>query len=209
LIFSAHILRYLISRHHVRSNHRLLLSDYLISLRKNLPNLSHDGFAQASHATKNVLPACLAPTQERFRQAETELNAVLVVRIKRYIDKNLLSPDLGPNTICREMAISRAKLYRLFEPSGGVAREIQRKRLLRARMRLLDPAAPRMRISEIAWEHGFVSESHFSRVFNKTFGCSPREMESLKEGRHITRASEDANTRPANLAEWMRSISVA
>jgi AraC-like DNA-binding protein len=185
-----------------------ILSDYLFSLRKNLASLSADEFLHASHATKHVLQACLAPTRESVRQAETELDKVTVNRIKAFIDTNLLSPDLSPDRICREMAISRAKLYRLLEPTGGVMCLIQCKRLHRARRKLMDPFSPRTRISEIAWQHGFVSESHFTRLFSKKFGCSPREMASLKLTRFKIRSTDGAPTGHANLGEWMRTVAL-
>lgn len=184
-----------------------ILADYLLSLRRNLPNLSADEFVHASHATRKMLEACLAPTRESVRQASTELDKILVDRVKTFIDTHLLSPDLSPDRICREMAISRAKLYRLFEPNGGVMSLIQRKRLLRARNRLIDPVAPRMRISEIAWKHGFVSVSHFTRLFSKTFGCSPREMADIKAGR-LAWAIEGKTARHASLGEWMRTVAL-
>lgn len=185
-----------------------ILADYLFSLRENLPGLSADDFTRASHATKSMLRACLAPTRESVRQAGTELDKVMVDRIKTFIDANLLSPDLSPDRICREMAISRAKLYRLFEPGGGVMNLIQRKRLLRARSKLIDPLAPRMRISEIAWRHGFVSESHFARLFRKTFGCTPREMAGFGNDRLARQNSDAATAQPANLGEWMRKVAL-
>ena len=70
--------------------------------------------------------------------------------------------------------LSRSTLYATCEPVGGVAALIQRRRLERIHAHLTDPGE-RRRISEIAFQYGFVSKAHFSRAFRNAFGCSPRE----------------------------------
>jgi len=42
------------------------------------------------------------------------------VTIRRFIDRNLKSPELSPEMIARNFGLSRASLYRLFEPGGGI-----------------------------------------------------------------------------------------
>ena len=51
---------------------------------------------------------------------------------------------------------------------------IQRRRLERIRAILTDPRDHRS-ISQIAYQHGFVSKTHFSRAFRSAFGCSPSD----------------------------------
>ena len=48
---------------------------------------------------------------------------------QRYIDKHLDSPRLSADAIARCFGWSRATLYRLFEPDGGLMKYIQRRRL--------------------------------------------------------------------------------
>ncbi|MDA0569671.1 helix-turn-helix domain-containing protein [Burkholderia gladioli] len=185
-----------------------MLADYLRSLRRNMSVVSAGEMPYAVQATKNMLLACLAPTLDTLKQAETELDAMFVNRVRDYIEQHLLSPDLSPDRICKAMGISRSKLYRLFEPTGGVARLIQHKRLHRARNLLIDPTAKRMRISEVAWRHGFVNEKHFSRLFKEKFGCTPSEVAA----REFRRESEYAHASPeqsaasTNFSDWMRSF---
>ncbi|HTR05608.1 MAG TPA: helix-turn-helix domain-containing protein [Paraburkholderia sp.] len=187
-----------------------LLADYLRSLRKNLPGMAADEVSYAIQATRNMLQACLTPTPDTKQQACVELDALVVSRIDDHIDRHLLSPDLNPERICKDMGISRSKLYRLFEPTGGVMRLIQRKRLTLAREALLDPATRRRkRISEVAWRHGFVSEKHFSRRFKEEFGCTPSEIST--QGMHetpgqVARAGSRAATRSSDFGEWMRQF---
>jgi AraC-like DNA-binding protein len=73
--------------------------------------------------------------------------------------------------------MSRSNVYRLFEDDGGVARYIQRQRLLEARAVLTDPASKKP-ISAIADDLCFADVSGFSRTFRREFGHSPGEVRS-------------------------------
>ncbi len=73
--------------------------------------------------------------------------------------------------------MSRSNLYRLFEDIGGVARYIQRERLLEAQSILSDPARTQS-ISAIAEDLCFADASSFSRMFRREFGHSPSEVRS-------------------------------
>lgn len=187
-----------------------LLIDYLLSLRTNLPGMRPDVLPHAIQATRNLLRACLAPTRDTLHEANRELDALAARRIADYIERNLLAPELTPERICKDMGISRSRLYRLMERGGGVMHVIQRKRLLRARDALLDQSAARRRkIAEVAWAHGFVSEKHFSRAFRQAFGCAPSEIAeqwlgavSAPGGRRARREAGAA----ADFAAWMRQI---
>jgi AraC-like DNA-binding protein len=74
--------------------------------------------------------------------------------------------------------MSRSNIYRLFEDTGGVARYIQRERLLEAQAVLSRPETTAS-ISVIAEDLCFADASSFSRVFKREFGCSPSEARSV------------------------------
>jgi AraC-like DNA-binding protein len=82
--------------------------------------------------------------------------------IRRYLEKNLADPSLGPDGICREFGMSGANLYRLFEPIGGVHAYIRERRVARAFADLVSPTE-RRRIGDVAYNWGFGSEASFSR----------------------------------------------
>jgi len=85
------------------------------------------------------------------------------------------SRQLSAQHICAVLGVSRSRLYRLFEPLGGVAQYIQSRRLAKIRAALLDPRDRRL-ISDLAYTHGFVSAAHFSRCFRRHFGCAPGDI---------------------------------
>jgi AraC-like DNA-binding protein len=98
-------------------------------------------------------------------------------RVRKAVQRHLRSPVLGPATLCRLVGVSRSNLYRLLEAVGGVARYIQRQRLLEAHSMLSNPAS-NIKIVTIADDLCFPDASSFSRAFRHEFGCSPSEVRS-------------------------------
>ena len=97
------------------------------------------------------------------------------VTIRRYIDRNLASPDLGADSIAAEFCLSRATLYRLFEPVGGIAKYIRKARLNRAFQEITAAELSNRRIGHIAYTLGFKNVSAFSRLFQEVYGVRPGE----------------------------------
>ncbi|MBI3198897.1 MAG: helix-turn-helix domain-containing protein, partial [Rhodospirillales bacterium] len=98
--------------------------------------------------------------------------------------------------------------YRLFEPRGGVAAYIQQQRILRARAELSDPAHAHRRIFEIAFDGGFSSEAHFSRVFRRAFGLSPSEARARAQDLPaiLGRTASNDATPGDGYEEWIRGL---
>jgi AraC-like DNA-binding protein len=97
------------------------------------------------------------------------------VAVRRYIDRNLASPDLGAERVAAEFHLSRASLYRLFEPVGGVAKYIRKARLSRAFQEIAAPELSNRRLGHIASSLGFRNVSAFGRMFHEVYGVTPRQ----------------------------------
>jgi AraC-like DNA-binding protein len=95
---------------------------------------------------------------------------------RRIIDANLHDRNLGPALLCRQLGVSRTKLYRLFDAEGGVGHYILERRLTRAYQSLLDSAHAHESIGAIAAQCGFSNVSVFSRAFRQNHGMSPSEL---------------------------------
>ncbi|WP_210324872.1 helix-turn-helix domain-containing protein [Microvirga alba] len=137
--------------------------------------------------------ACLAPGSEHMEGASNAIVAGLRERARRIVRQHMASPDFGPETLGRLLAVSRSKLYRLFERDGGVARFIRRERLGEAN-RLLTQAKHKTPICALATEVGFSDHSAFSRAFKLTYGYSPSEAREMAEANRIfeTQVSTEA-----------------
>lgn len=159
-----------------------LLADHLRALARAAPLLSGEEAHSAAWGTMALAAACLRPTARIGEAAREPMANALRERLKAYIDAHATSPDLTPQALCARFGISRANLYRLFAPVGGVAGYVRDRRLRRAETLLRDPANQRRTIADIAYDCGFASEAHFSRTFRQTFGAMPREVRAHGPG---------------------------
>jgi len=152
-----------------------LFADHMISLARRLRTLDAADLPRLASATRTMILACVAPSLDNLEHAQEPITTVLLERARRFVQTNLFNPDLDATIMQRELGMSRSRLYRLFEPSGGVAHYIQHRRLLDAHAALAD-ANDRRRIVEIAQQYGFNDGAEFSRAFRREFGYSPSEV---------------------------------
>ncbi len=103
-----------------------------------------------------------------------DIQAVTLETIRQYISQHVADTRLTPQFLASRFGLSRASLYRLFEPLGGPAYYIRQERLQRS-LELLTQASS-YSIAAIAASVGFCDEAHFSRLFRAAFGMTPGEM---------------------------------
>nr|WP_316650597.1 helix-turn-helix domain-containing protein [uncultured Gellertiella sp.] len=82
-------------------------------------------------------------------------------------------PGFGARQLADLLGVSRRYLDTLFEDDEAPASSIQRLRLSRCRADLESAALQTLSLSEIAYNWGFKSPSHFSAAFRKAYGQSP------------------------------------
>jgi AraC-like DNA-binding protein len=155
-----------------------LLADYLFLLDRSLADLQSAEIPYIAEATRSLVAVCLAPSQDRLMEAQTPVDATLLSRARRIIDGRLADRNLTSESLCLALGVSRSRLYRIFEPLGGVASYIRKQRLLRTRNALSDIADTRP-ISRIAEQWGFVDASAYSRTFRHEFGISPKQARDI------------------------------
>lgn len=153
----------------------MLLADYMLMLERRLPTISIEDLPRLKDAISAMVAACVAPTPDRMVEATQQLDLGRLERVRCAVRKHLQSPALGPRLLCRYVGTSRSQLYRLLENEGGVARYIQRQRLLAAYAILCDPSADKS-IATIAEEFCFADASGFSRAFRQEFDTSPSDL---------------------------------
>ncbi|MPZ34539.1 MAG: helix-turn-helix domain-containing protein [Rhodospirillales bacterium] len=152
-----------------------LLADYLLLLERNIPDLPAEDGAKLALAIQAMLGACLAPSTDRMAEAGRQIDLTLMERVRQAVRKNLRSPSLGPDKLCREAATSRSQLYRLLEGEGGVAHYIRRRRLSES-FTLLCDASNNLSIGKVAEMLCFADGSSFSLAFRREFGMSPSDL---------------------------------
>jgi AraC-like DNA-binding protein len=163
-----------------------LLAGYIDNLARQLPHISPEQAHGLAAATCSLVAACIVPGAERREAADVSLVSLLVDRARMVVRENMACPGFGPEQLARLLAMSRSKLYRLFERTGGVAHFINRERLREAHHRLDAPGdAPSIHV--IGNEVGFSDHSTFSRAFRREFGYSPTDARERSLARFPSR----------------------
>ena len=114
---------------------------------------------------------------------EEEAESPLVRRARAYILANQADPiDLAK--VAQAMHVSTFYFCKMFKKATGLTftEYLSRVRVEKAKNLLLNP---HLRISEIAYDVGFQSLTHFNRVFRQVVGQSPSEYRESKSVRHM------------------------
>lgn len=184
-----------------------LLGDYIGLLQRSLHDLSPEDLPRLTHAMRSMVLACLAPSTDHAARAASLIDLSRREKVRRAVERHLHAPSLGPETLCREIGMSRTQLYRLLHDDGGVARYIQRRRLLQAYADLSNPGNAQS-ITEIAEALCFPDASSFSRAFKHEFGMTPRDVRAAwVTGQQLAPPSgRDAAVPYATLRECLRDF---
>lgn len=152
-----------------------LFRDHMLSLRRLLPQAGMDTIPALTDSLLGLLDALMA----RGDATASAAQGAMFASVCRYIDQHLDDPELSPDGISARFRCSRATLYRLFKPQGGVREHIQRRRLMACFKAITSPNHLHRRIFDIALDYGFISPSHFSHLFRHHFGMTPSEARDM------------------------------
>jgi len=135
------------------------------SVETEAPELGSLAFGLAAMAAAAV-QASVAHEVKWGREAK-------VGAILKFIDANLTSSLLEPDRVAAQFGLSRASLYRLFDPLGGVAGYIRERRLQRAMEELTARGSPSRSIAAVGRKMGYPDAASFARAFRAQFGMTP------------------------------------
>ena len=181
-----------------------LIGSHLRALFADLTDITPAEAPAIVAATANLVTNLVGPQVAARNQPSSTVRGAVIMEIRRYIEQNIALPDLGPDHLCKMFGLSRASLYRLFEPIGGVTDHIRTRRL-RAAFDMLANERNRT-VGEIAYACGFSDTSAFSRAFRHQFGMSPSEVRELRDRSALPMVSEEKQA-SASVHEWLRIIS--
>lgn len=107
-------------------------------------------------------------------------NELLMERIINCIHAHLSDPEYNVETLAEEIGLSRAQLHRKMKEMTGIATgKFIRDMRMKEAVHLLDLGT--INISQIACRVGFNDQNHFSQVFKRYYGVSPKEYREGKE----------------------------
>ncbi|WP_151484739.1 AraC-like ligand-binding domain-containing protein [Streptomyces albicerus] len=140
-----------------------------------------DRLHQAAHGHAVVEPsvellrALLTTQHGNSGLAAAPLEATLGLRVTQYIQEHLADPDLSAARIAAAHDISVRHLYAVLSRSGISLGDWIRTRRLAACRRELAGVSGRLRtIAAIGRSWGFTDATHFSKMFKRAYGISPR-----------------------------------
>jgi AraC-like DNA-binding protein len=149
-----------------------LLGDYLQSLIRRADDLAHDDLPGLSRTFVNLLGLAIAPTGAGPTASRRLGEIARREAIRRVIEQRLTDPTLGAAHLIPATNISRATLYRLLKPYGGVDSFITDRRLDAVRGALTDRADSRS-LEDLARRYHFRDSADLRARFRTRFGITP------------------------------------
>ena len=132
-----------------------------------------DGEEFLAETTVGLVRRALHAGYSRRRSAQTP-SSQLRARIRQYITTHLSDPDLSLERIAVAMGCSKRYLHQVFAAEGiTIERYIWRLRIEHCCQALAESGQLEKSISAIAFEWGFNSSAHFSRMFKSQVGVAP------------------------------------
>jgi AraC-like DNA-binding protein len=185
-----------------------LIGASLRSFAEEVPRMTTREMDSLADGLIELVAKALIPTLEATPSFGNSIPLASFVSIRRFIDRNLGSAELDVDMIAKNFGLSRASLYRLFEPIGGVAGYIRKQRLNRAYQDITTAEKADHRIGPIAYRLGFANINSFNRAFRDRYGVSPREARA--KARQVTRGAVTTLTSetigPDILAKWLADM---
>ena len=106
-------------------------------------------------------------------------NEILMVRIVNCIHEHLSDPEYNVETLADDIGLSRAQLHRKMKEMTGISTgKFIRDMRMKEAVHLLNLGT--INISQIAYRVGFNDQNHFSQVFKRYYGVSPKEYRERK-----------------------------
>lgn len=180
-----------------------ILTDLLKSLAQSLSRMPAAEAADVALGTMHLVAGSLAATPGVLERPPPALESTLLRQACRFIEMHLKDPDLSTAQVCVAIKVSRATLYRMFEPYGGFASHVKERRLIRIHSVISATCRPHS-LARIAEEHGFRSAAQFSRAFRDHFGYRPSEAGPARPALIVATAKPSPTL--FSLADWLRPL---
>ena len=118
---------------------------------------------------------------EKSAELRSNNEGVFLKKVNAVIHSHISNPDFKVDTLADAMALSRTQLFRKIKALTHKSPQqyLRFVRLEKAK-RLLQSKDKDLNVSEVCYETGFASKSHFTRSFKKAFGFNPSDFVKSK-----------------------------
>lgn len=183
-----------------------LLRNHLLALAAAGPSMTVDDARRVVAPTLELAAAALNGGAHR-EDAARGVEGALLDTICRHVNGALPGADITLERVAGQFGISTRKLSYLFEPFGGFASWVRKRRLALVRAALSDPAQLHKTIEEIAQAHGFSHKANLGRAFRECYGLTPGQVRAfLKERLAETAIREPDSPAGSEWRYWITSI---
>lgn len=192
-----------------RTSQGALLAGHMYNLWRVLPQATSGEAQGLATATAMLAGALFRTSNLPAEPTSIEVRRATFESLCRFIDRHLLDPNLGIDTLCRHHNLSRSTVYRLFKPQGGIMGYIVQRRLTRSYQMLRHAHGKRVKIIDIAMQCGFSNVSHFNYLFQRTFALTPSEVLHLGKSHPPTPrgySGSDYMDESRGLAQWFANL---
>lgn len=163
--------------------HARLLANYMKALEHVARDIQIKDVAAITDSMLRMVANCLINAKperpSKVSNDDTSNVKISLLQIKHAIDAQIEIPSLGLDSLMQQFHVSRATIYRMFEPLGGVATYIQNRKLDYAYRELSKHGEKKHNVSKLAYKLGFSHPPAFSRAFKAKFGIKPSEVKML------------------------------
>ena len=168
-----------------------LLANYLVTLFSVAPALTPAEGSIAARTLLDLTALAFNGAALDGRDVPAIAQQAELLRVQNFIKGQLSNADLDPGIVADGVGMSRAQLYRLFAPVGGIAEYIREQRLRRCLADLMSVSQAHRQVADIAYSWGFTDPTYFAKAFRQRFGRTPSEAREA--------ASAQARRQPAEL----------
>ncbi len=153
-----------------------LLKSHMQMMHAEAANIGVTEQSAIVQGTAALLAACLGPSIPP-QDLSVSGDAITTLQlIRRAIDRRLDDLQMDPESLAKQFGLSRASIYRLFEPLGGVRAYIQQRRLMHAYQLITSPSHFDEPIGAIGGQFGFTTATAFSRAFRNLYKMTPSDI---------------------------------
>lgn len=187
-----------------------ILSNHLKTVWENMQSASMADLHMINQTLVSSVVGAFTTEAVAGQKLVPAMESVRLASMRTYIRAHLGSTALTPEHLCRHFGCSRAQLYRMFAPLGGVSVYIRGARLNRCLEEFTRPGGDRRSIVEVALLWGFSSHSHFCRLFKQAFGISPSDAIELGRSQSISTrppSRHESQRRQPEFHDWLRGLS--
>ncbi|WP_321910621.1 AraC family transcriptional regulator [Paraburkholderia sp. J11-2] len=151
-----------------------LVVEHAATLSREIPFMDPSAARSAILAGAELLVTAFGKDAGLTGNARSAVRAAMFGRVRRYIQANLRSDALSPESVVQALQLARPSVYRLFQHEGGLNAYIRHLRLKQAAEELA--RCQHLSVTEIAFGLGFTSSSDFTRAFRRAFDMAPRDF---------------------------------